>query len=221
MRPHLPRPAASHPSVVSGAETERSLAEIWLGAGHPLVRSLSRSETACRHLVTATAAGAAGAVWFFGGWPFGLSLAIAAAVAQGVLAFRIVLLRHGRRDLCLELIAHGGARLPLPCVERLCRDLLDRRALERLASSIDDLVRAAVRPGPRPVLIQPLADRRVIRAVAADLRRVASLLRAHPAVEGVALVEWLLTSPATPLYGTEVEPLREQLGRARYLMTRG
>jgi hypothetical protein len=35
----------------------------------------------------------------------------------------------------------------------------------------------------------------------------------------VALVEWLIGSPVTPLYGTEVEPLRQQLGRARYLLT--
>jgi hypothetical protein len=218
MRPHLPRPAAPHRTVVSGAERERSLAEIRLGPGHPLVRSLSRSETARRQLVTVTAAGAAGAVWFVGGWSFGLSLAIGAAAAQGVLACKIALLRHGRRDLCLDLIVHGGARLPLPCIERLCCDLLDRRALERLASSIDELVRAALQPGARPVLIHPLAERRVIRAAAADLRDVASLLREGPAVEGVALVEWLLTSAATPLYGSEVAPLREELARARYLM---
>lgn len=29
----------------------------------------------------------------------------------------------------------------------------------------------------------------------------------------------LITSPATPLYGTEVEPLRQELRRARYLLT--
>jgi hypothetical protein len=219
MRPHLPRPAAPHRAFGSGATAERSLAEMWLGAGHPLVQSLSRSETACQQLVTVTAAGAAGVVWFVGGWSFGLSLAIGAAVVQGVLVCRIALLRNGRRDLCLELVVRGGERLPLACVERLRRDLLDRRALGRLASSIDELVRAAGQPGPRSQLIHPLADRRVIRAVAPDLREVASLLRGAPAVQGVALVEWLLTSPATPLYGSELEPLREELRRARYLMT--
>jgi hypothetical protein len=219
MRPHLPRPAAPHRIPASEAESERSLAESWLGAEHPLVRSLSRSETACQQLVTVTAAGAAGLVWFVGGWSFGLSLAIGAAVAQAVFACRVAVLRGGRRDLCLELVVRGGERLPLACVERLRRDLLDRRALGRLASSIDDLLRAATQPGARPELIHPLADRRLIRAVAADLREVAWLLRGDPAVQGVALVEWLLTSPATPLYGSELEPLRAELRRARYLMT--
>jgi hypothetical protein len=219
MRPHFPRPAAPHRAVASGATAERSLAEMWLGAGHPLVQSLSRSETACQQLVTVTAAGAAGVVWFVGGWSFGLSLAIGAALAQAMFVCRIAVLRGGRRDLCLELVVRGGERLPLACVERVRRDLLDRRTLGRLASSIEELVRAAGQPGSRSQLIHPLADRRVIRAVAPDLREVASLLRGAPAVQGVALVEWLLTSPATPLYGSEIEPLRAELRRARYLMT--
>jgi hypothetical protein len=53
---------------------------MWLGAGHPLVQLLSRSETACQQLVTVTAAEAAGVVWYVGYWSFGLSLAIGAAV---------------------------------------------------------------------------------------------------------------------------------------------
>ena len=219
MRPHLPRPAAPHRSVGAAAQAERSLAETWLGPGHPLVQSLTRSETACRQLVTVTAAGAAGVVWSAGGWSFGLWLAIGAAAAQAVFAGRVAVLRRGRRDLCLELIVSGGERLPLPCVERLRRGLLERRALERLASSIDELVRAAGQSGPLAQGVHPLADRRVIRAVAPDLRDVAWLLRGAPAVRGVALVEWLLTSPATPLYGSEIESLRAEVRRARYLMT--
>jgi hypothetical protein len=218
MHLHLHRPAAPHRAAADGPEAERSLAEAWLGSGHPLVRSLGRSKTAREQLASVTGAGAAGVVWYAGGWPFGLSLALAAGAAQVVFACRIALLRSGRRGLCLELIAHGGAGLPLPCIQRRCRDLLDRRALERLADSIDELVRAAVHPEPVPVFAHSLSDRRVIRAVAADLREVAALLRGRPAVQGVALVEWLLTSAATPLYGTEAEPLRQELARARYLL---
>ena len=182
MRPHLHRPAASHRTLGSGDDGERSLAETSLGPEHPLVRSLSRSEIARQQLVTVTAARAAGLVWFVGGWSFGLSLLIGAAVAGGLFACRIALLRHGRREACLALIIQRGEGLPLPCVERLRRSLQKRKALERLASSIDDLVRAATHTGSRHALIQPLADRRMIRAVAADLREVASLLRGAPAV---------------------------------------
>ena len=217
MRPHVHRPAV-HRTAIVDRKDERSLAEVYLGSGHPVVCSLGRSELAYEQLVTVTAIQAAGVLWLVGGWSFGLSLAIAAGVAQAVLVCRVALLGWSRRELCLELIADGGAELPLPCVEQLSHRLLDERSLERLAGSIDELVLAARCPGASPLLNHPLADRRVVRAVAGELGEVALLLRSGPAVRGVALVEWLLTSPATPLYGDEVEPLRQELARARYLL---
>jgi hypothetical protein len=219
MRPHFPRPFATHQSAAAEAKSERALAEVWLGAGHPLVRLLDRCETAFEQLVSVTAVQAAGVVFLLGDWSFGLSLAVAAAAVQVAVGCRVAALGAFRRQLCLELIANGNTGLPLPCIERLGRRLLDGRTLEQLASSIDEMVQAAVRPGALPAAARPLADRRVIRAAAPELRQVASLLRGGPAVRGVALVEWLLTSPATPLYGTEVEPLRQELRRACYLLT--
>jgi hypothetical protein len=46
---------------------------------------------------------------------------------------------------------------------------------------------------------------------------VALLLRASSDVRGVTLVEWLLSSPATPLDGFELEPLRWELWRPEAL----
>jgi hypothetical protein len=219
MRLHFPRPFVTHQSAAAEAKSERALAEVWLRAGHPLVRLLDRSETAFEQLISATAVQAAGVVFLLADWSFGLSLAVAAAAVQVAVGCRVAALNASRRHLCLELIADGNTGLPLPCIERLGRRLLDGRTLERLASSIDEMVQSAVRPGELPAAPRPLADPRVIRAAAPELRQVASLLRGGPAVRGVALVEWLLTSPATPLYGTEVEPLRQQLRRACYLLT--
>lgn len=219
MRPHHHRPAGSHRTAVPLHEAERALAEQYLGPGHPLVTSLSRSELACEQLTTTTAVQAAGVVWFTGGWSFGAWLAVGAGLAQAALACRVAVLGRLRRDICLELIAERGGELPLPCIERSCRRLLDERALARLAASIDELTRAGCRRTPSP-LLHELADRRVIRAVTPELREVAALLRNGPALRGVALVEWLLTSPTTPLYGSDVEPLRRELRRARYLLGR-
>jgi hypothetical protein len=73
---------------------------------------------------------------------------------------------------------------------------------------------------PRPGAPRPLCDVRVIRAVAPELSQIASLLRgARRPFRGVALVAWRLTSSETPLYGPSIEPLRQELGRARYLLT--
>lgn len=219
MRPHFLRPSAAHerPAAAERVGSERSVAEALLGAGHPLVGLLGRFETAFEQLVYVTAIQAAGLVFFASHMAFGLSLAIAAVVVQLGLGCRIAALRTYRREICLELIVEGHATLPLPCIERSCRRLLDGRTPELLARWIDDIVATAVRP-PKPPAPRPLTDARVIRETAPELRQVAALLRADPAVRGVALIEWLLTSAATPVYGRDVEPLRQELRRACYLL---
>jgi hypothetical protein len=84
----------------------------------------------------------------------------------------------------------------------------------------DSPARVAADPTLIPVRTSPLFSVGVIRAVAPQLRQVATLLRGEGAqVGGVAAVESLLTSPASCLYGFRVEPLRQELGRARYLLT--
>ena len=68
--------------------------------------------------------------------------------------------------------------------------------------------------------LRPLFTARVIRPLAAQLSEIAGLLReGSPEVRGVALVERLLTSGGSPLYGTNIDLLREELRRARYLLT--
>jgi hypothetical protein len=217
MRPHFPSPPAV-PRSPAVTESERLLAEAWLGADHPLIDALDRLETACRQLVAVTAVQGGAVFLLLGGWRIGVSIMVAAGVVQAVLCCRVGALRAARRDLCRELIIAGGGDLPLPSVRDLSRRLSDSGTRERLARSIDDVVNTAVRPRVFPGEPRPLPDARVIRAAAPELRQVASLLRDRPDVRGVALVDWLLSSPATPLYGFELEPLRRELWRARYLL---
>jgi hypothetical protein len=197
------------------------LAETWLGADHPLIDAFDRFEIAWRQLVAVTAVQGGAVFLLFGGWRIGVSIMLAAGVVQVVLCCRVGALRAAKRDRCRELIIAGAGDLPLPSVRGLSRRLLDRGTQERLARSIDGVVRAAVRPRGFLGEPRPLPDSRVIRAVAPELGQVASLLRESPDVRGVALVEWLLSSPATPLYGFELEPLRRELWRARYLLAQG
>jgi hypothetical protein len=190
-----------------------------LGTSHPLVRVLRGLETVGDQAVSVTAVQAAGVVFLFGSHGFGLSLAIAGVLMQLGLGCRFAALRARRREFCVELIVEGRLGLPLACLERERRRLLDPRTLEQRARSLDEIVRIAARPLPVHPANRPLFYLHVIRKVAPELRQVASLLRGdRPSVRGVAAVDWLLTSPATPLYGHEVEPLRRELGRARYLL---
>jgi hypothetical protein len=82
------------------------------------------------------------------------------------------------------------------------------------------MVATAERPPASPAA-RPLTDVRVIRATAQEPAQVAALLRSDPGVRGVAPVARLLGSGDTPLYGDEVESLRQERRRACYLLTSG
>ena len=191
-----------------------------LGPTHPLATVLRSFDRALEALVVVTAAQAAGVVLLSGGLRFGMSLAVAGGVVQVALCLRLTECRARRRELCLELIVVGGERLPLACIERERRRLVDPRTSRELARSIEEMLRVAAAPTRVPLGTRPLFSVGVIRAVAPELRQVATLLYGEGVrVRGVAAVEWLLTSPATPLYGFRVERLRQELGRARYLLS--
>jgi hypothetical protein len=216
---HPPPVAHRPPSSVNRDGSEHSRAEALLGPGHPLVCLFRRFDTAFEQLVSVTAVQGAGLVFLSGNLRFGLSLAIAGLVVQVGLGCRLAALRARRRELCLELIIGGRQALPLACILRERRRLLDPRTPEQLATSIDEILQTAAGPLPLHPAVRPIFYLRVIRRVAPELRQVASLLRGDaPCVRGVAAVEWLLTSSATPLHDVHVEPLRQELGRARYLL---
>jgi hypothetical protein len=203
-------------SVGRGA-SERSIAALWLG--HPLAGVLREAETVFGQLVSVTALQAAGVVLLFGNLRSGLSLAIAGVVVQVELVCRLAALRARRREVCLELIVAGRQRLPLACVAREWRRLLNPRTVEQLARSVDDILTVAAQRPPLHPAARPIFYIRVIRRVAPELRQVALLLRGgRPCARGVAAVEWLLTSPESPLYSVDVKSLRQELGRARYLL---
>jgi hypothetical protein len=210
--------AHHHTNSVGGDAGECSIAELWLGAAHPLVGVRRQTETVFAQLVSVTAAQAAGVVLLFG-LGFGLSLAIAGVVVQVGLACRVAALRAHRRDVCLELIVAGRERLPLACVAREWRRLLNPRTAEQLAGSLDEILRVVAQRPPLHPAARPIFHIGVIRRVAPELHQVASLLRAgRPCVRGVAAVEWLLTSAESPAYDVDVESLRQELGRVPYLL---
>jgi hypothetical protein len=221
MRSPLLPPFAEHRDTAAArrAGSDLAMAEASLGASHPLVGVLRHADTVFEQLVSVTAVQAAGLVFLSGNLRFGLWLAIAGVVVQVGLGCRLTALRADLRRLCLELIVGGRQGLPLCCVDRERRRLLDPRTLEQLATSIDEMLETAARPLPLHPAARPIFYVRVVRRVAPELREIASLLRGDaPCVRGVAAVEWLLTSSATPLYGVQVDPLRQELGRARYLL---
>jgi hypothetical protein len=221
-RPHSPLRARPRRSFVCRAERESLVARELLGAGHPLVCVLERCEMALQQLVAVVALQAVGVVLACAGTPFGLSLAIAAAVAEAALGLRIALVVTGRRDTCLTMIIEGGPQLPLAALERQRRRVGDPRRRRLFAQSLEELAAIAEHPCARATQPRPLFDALVVRAVVPQLHEIARLLRSEsPALRGVALVEHLVTSGTSPLYGADLEPLRQELRRARYLLSQG
>jgi hypothetical protein len=211
-RPHLSlqRPTAGQPVP---ARQPCSAAEL-LGPNHPFVRGAGlRSDLLRQSLVTAAAVllGAIGAA-SERGW--GLPLLVAATIVQLGLGIGLVLLAQLQRERTMELIIAGRGGLPLPALEREWRRLQRSRRRAGLADALEDLVRAAER-WPRIIpTARPVFDPCQVRAAAAELRAIASRLRASTVtVCAVARVERLLTSGASPLYGREPEALRQELMR--------
>ena len=65
---------------------------------------------------------------------------------------------------------------------------------------------------------RPIVYARVVNAVAAELDELVRVLRnGEVSCRSVAIVVELISSPMSPLYGTDADELRRALGRARYL----
>ena len=154
--------------------------------------------------------------------PFALALMVAAAVVQLALSMRLGVLRLHRRDLCRDLVIAGREQLPLVALGCELRRLRDPRHQARLARAVEELGAGADHNHHEPGPASPLYSRRVLAAVEPELRQVARSLRADGAgVRGVALLDRLITSGISPLYGGRVGPLRDELGRIRYLLGSG
>jgi hypothetical protein len=224
MRSHSHPPLGAQPpkrKLLSPAWLDASPAEALLGATHPLVAVLHRSQTAIEQIWTVGFILVVGGVLLHAGAPFAPPLAIAAGLVEIALCCRLATLLQEKRELCLELIIGGQDRLPVGVVEREARRLEHPRQLARLADALEDVVDTAGRPLARHPSARPLFNVFVVRPVAPQLREIADLLRADaPPLRGVALVERLITDGLSPLYGANVDALDQELRRARYLLTR-
>ncbi len=213
-----PRPGA-HPPKQPTKEVERAYAEATLGPAHPLVAVLDSSQAARVQALTIGAVLAADLIVLLENAALALPLALALAcvAVQIVLGLRIAYLASRKRGICRQLIIDGEQQLPLAAIERELQRLGAARHQAALAQRIERLAEAATNPRSRPPF--PIYHLSVLRAVAAPLHEIGRLLQSGDAgVRGVAFVESLLASGDSPLYGTEVGPLREELARARYLL---
>ena len=215
---HTPHLHPQGPVAPHRAGAGRS-AEALLGAGHPLVAVLY----ACGDTVEGIAAVAAVqlgalALWWVNA-SYGRALTLGAGVVQVALGLRWASLRVQRREQCLELVIAGREHLPLAAVASECRRLGSPRRQAQLAMCLENLADIATRKPCRGERQRPIQSRRLLTATEPQLRGVVARLRAGGGeLRGVALLDRLITSGASPVYGERVGPLREELARASYLL---
>lgn len=146
----------------------------------------------------------------------------AAAIVQLGLLIAVPYFRGRTRDIAEELIAagHDTAR-ELRVVDDEYRRLASPKERERLARSLAHLLHDAERWYRMLPAHRPLPGVHCLRFTAEEARDVVALLRAEVVdIRGVALTSRLLTDGyASPLFGEDVERLREELRRIRYLLS--
>ena len=214
--PRSPRLIAA-PNQARGAGPARGshAAAAILGDGHPLVATLARLETIAPQMGVLAALHLLGLSLWWMQAPAGTPLAWASAALALVLGCRMMLLLESRREVCLELIAAGHESLPLAAVVEERDRLANPEHQAHLARSIERLARPQT-TGSQPAACPPV-DPRVVRPLAGQLEELARHLREERlAPRAVALAEQLISRPTSPLYGSERDLLRRELGRVRY-----
>lgn len=187
-----------------------------LGVDHPLARVLVRLSVTWTQSLAVAALLLMGAFASVEGVSGSLWVVVAAAAVEVLLLFRAVLLIDATHEHARDLIAQGRGDLPLSVVDRVRRRLVDPRRRRQLASALDEMRQQAARA---PDVVHPVCNGRVIAAVAPELATIAALLRRDEAGErGVAIADRLVVDDGSPLYRDDVESLRIELRRTRYLL---
>ena len=204
-------------SALGAVRHDRASAEAQLGPAHPLVALLAGLQTSAEQTAAVAVVTLIGAGVLLGVHRSPLALLIGAGATAIVPIIRCVALHVTLRTICLDLLANGCRGVRLRVLECECRRLADPRHRARLARSLTRLVKAAQRPSTP--LAPEIFSVGVVRSVAPELRAIGERLKtAAPPLQAVALTEQLVCNGASPLYGRDVEPLRRELGRVRFLL---
>jgi hypothetical protein len=199
---------------------DKRAAESVLGRDHRLTRAVSYQHTlALQSTVAAFAvlAGGAGLLLHLG---IATLVVIAAAVVAVFFVLAWAVTRRVTRERAQDLIAAGNDSVVVSVLARERRHLASRKERERLARSLETLYRDALRWYEILPRFRPPDGVVHFRHTGPELEGLTEALRRDRVrVQGVALTARFLSNGyESPLYGNELEPLREELNRIRYLL---
>jgi hypothetical protein len=190
-----------------------------LGADHPLVRDVEQLALLLNQLSVALAVLVGGVAALYEGASAAVAVIIAAGIALLLLACRAAVLIESRRVHVLDLISEGGADLPIPAVERMCVRLRHARHRRRLVRSIDALLENGT--GAFDLVTAPWRFMRadLIATVRHELTAIGALLSDDRAsLQGIAMMERLVSDGTSTLHGRNPRLLRDDLRRIRFVL---
>lgn len=199
---------------------DKNAAESVLGRGHRLTKAVSNQHTLAIQSIVAALAIAVGSSGVLLGVPRATLVLVAAAVVGVAFALMWTIARTIARERAQALIAAGDDSNVVSVLARERRRLTSRKERERLARSLEELYRDALRWYEILPQFRPPHGVVQLRHTGLELEGLTQALRRDRVrVQGVALTARLLSDGyESPLYGNEVEPLREELNRICYLL---
>jgi hypothetical protein len=203
--------------IVTGASSAPRPASAVLGPDHPLSRAIEALDTALKQWRAVAAVLVGSVIALVEGRVWAPTVAGSAAIVLVGLTVIAATQEQRIRDVVLDMILGGEERLPIAAVQRQRRRLLCQRTRASLANNLEEIIEQATsRPKLQVRLVLPLFERPVVASVAGELRLIIELLLADDATaRGVAGCERLITHVSSPLYGQDVERLRQELRRLR------
>jgi hypothetical protein len=199
---------------------DKHAAQSVLGRDHRLTQAVSYQHTLALQSAVAGLAVLAGGA----GLLLDLGVATLVVVVGTVVAALFVLAwavtRRVTRERAQDLIAAGDHSAVVSVLARERRRLASPRERERLASSLEGLYRDALRWYEILPRFRPPNGVVQLRHTGPEVEGLTRALRRDRVrVQGVALTARFLSNGyESPLYGNELEPLREELNRIRYLL---
>jgi hypothetical protein len=142
--------------------------------------------------------------------PLAYSAASVLIVLTGLLFAHI----QRERDCAIVLILEGREMLAIAPVQRQRKRLLAPRTRDRIIGELEDAIHQVRRAGPSFSLTPPRFERAVVTAVIDELHDVIRLLdHSGCSARAIASAERLVEQATSPLYGRDVNALRDELRR--------
>lgn len=181
---------------------------------HPLLRAseaVAYTARQCLH-VAAVLTGSVIALIESDHWamPLAYSAASVLIVLTGLLFAHV----QRERDCAIVLILEGREMLAIAPVQRQRKRLLAPRTRDRIIGELEDAIHQVRRAGPSFSLTPPRFERAVVTAVIDELHDVIRLLdHSGCSARAIASAERLVEQATSPLYGRDVNALRDELRR--------